>query len=74
MDNSKNKDVRPALRKSSVRGRWAKLIQLPDGYTSSAYNLTVGEKYLIEDMDGSNVRLFTDEGVVSIWCGRVEIL
>lgn len=60
--------------KLNVVGRWARLIQLPDGCTSSAYNLTIGDCYLIDDVEGSNVWLRTDDGLVSIWRGRVEIL
>jgi hypothetical protein len=63
-------------RKKLIKGREAVLLSLPDGYTSESYSLTVGNKYIIKDLDGSNAIITTDDPkrTASIWSGRLEMV
>lgn len=58
---------------NSPIGKWAKLIETPDGCTSKLYDVVVGKKYKIFDCEGSNLWVKTPSGTASIWRGRFVV-
>lgn len=44
-------------------GKKYKLRELPNGYTSQHYKLTVGKEYEFEEFIGNNVVVTSDDGI-----------
>ena len=50
------------LNPKPIRGEKYKLKELPEGYTSQYYELTIGKEYVFEDFTGNNVFITADDG------------
>ena len=67
------KTKKPNGIKANVIGRFAKLIEKPDGSTSKYYDVEVGKKYKVVGIDGSAFRVKTPDGIATISADRFEV-